>query len=696
MIFEQMEETPPASQIQEDPEETREALDYVRAAANKDDPHLHAMRGAAYTNILFTHGLQHHAYSVSRGRVEDVRDEDEEGHSVTMNVILSITEGQQGYLMKSPSEVVGKATTTDDRDIEAADYATDFTKWAKVKHDLPDVREQAAGWFVETGGVFLSALWDPAAGRMFMDENGDQVFEGEPLVKAESLFAWTLHPEAISVEESEYAHHAAMVHRSWLEEHYPEVMSDLGPTDESTGGLAHDGGLVFENALKNMGPSHGYFAGANTDQDNYPKGEGYYEVQTVYVRSSPKYPAGRMIVALAHNGHAVRILADQENPYVDWSTGRRTLPVIYIPNIRVPGRLLGESTVQHAIPMQQIINKQRKQILDNADLNGNPRGYKSEHIPDDVITDEVGTFIDVPDGATPPGYMAAPELPSYVIQAEQTALQMLEIVSSPNGPLRSDDENITSGIHKMISEEAKAEKVSTMITRWRNGWRKWWGLYIDNVRTFGSTTMKLDVPGDNGSWRQSYFSGELARSNFVLDFKDAEALPGSRTAVFAHWNEVLKNVVGLNQIDPQIGSQMWKDLGRQDIARTYRDNTVHEDKARRNMQRVRMGEMRGADPQDDIETHLRIYKDWMCSAEYEIEAMRDGSFAARMGVLLQSFTDAMNEKMQMDAAMAAMAQDMGEEEEPQRAAGDGGHSRMTQGASQGTPKNSPPRPNARK
>ena len=689
-------------------EDEKDSLNYIRDASNKDDPYLYAMRGSMYTSILFTHGLQNYAYSLSQGRAIDVRDEGDESSSVVFNIILPTIESQIALLLTRTPERQVVATTRDDRDIEAAHYATDLLKWADEYHDLPHIYEQAANWFAKTGNVFLFVGWDPTGGRFFMDQQGQPVFEGDPIIRVDSAFAWTLHPQANSYKDSPYAHHSCMVHRSWLEEHYPEIMREL-PEDERNA-YAHEGGLLFENLLKNLGPSHGYFGtwgiGHTNALDGHPKGESYFEIQTLYVRSCPKYPSGRMMIALARNGTAFKILYDGENPYIDWRTGRRTLPIVHMANLQVPGRALGESFVTHMIPMQQVVNRHRSQILDNAALNGNPRMYLPEDgVDESQLTDDVGSIVRVPIGAEKPGYMAAPELPSYIVECEKAALQFMEILTRPFGPLRSEQENISSGIHQMIVAEQKMQLVAPIITRWENGWDAAWKLYIDNWRTFASLPRKVSVPGDDGGWRETYFSGSVARANFVVSVKPGSSMPTSRAATFAEWVELIKSGAAPIQMDPALARQFWKDLGRPEIARTFRDNTVHMDKARRNIQRVRSGEVRQAELQDNLEVHLTVYSNWMCTPEYEAEVARDPMFGMRMVAMFQSFQMMLQQQMMM-AQMAAGGEvaegneqadrvQKANQKQPGEAGGDGGFPRQTQGFGKARPSQSPPRPEAR-
>lgn len=635
------------------PSTETDELKFVYECSGVNDPHLYAMRASAYTQILYAHGLQSYAYSLTQGRMVDLREFGDDSLNVIFNVILPIVEGQKSLILSRQPKRDIYPTTQDDRDIEAARYASDLLRWLDETLCVEEVAVEAADWLVKTGNVILFDGWDPTGGRFFTTPDGRMIFEGEPIHRAESIFAWAFHPHAKSVKHSPYAHNTSYVSRGWLEEHYPEAAAEL-PNDES---YALPQSQMFERALLNLSHSHSMFSAAGSGAE-VPKGEGFYEIQTVYERSCPRYPEGRLLIAVARGGNPYKLLHSGPNPYIDYASGRRTLPVTHIKLLSVPNRLWGESFVLHAMPHQRAINKTRSDLYANAHLNGNPKlYYVQDGVAPENLTNEVGGIVPIAPGSVPPGYIPAPEMPGYVIQGEAAALQFLDYMTRPVGPLQGEDERrVTSGVHQMILEESKKQQIAPMVRSWEIGIDSSTKRRLDNWRTFQTLPKKIGVVGDANGWRESYFSGKLASANFVVKIEPYSAMPMSRTATFAEWVELIKAGAAPIQADPGMARQFWNDIGKPGMARTYRDNTADYDKALRNIHKVRLGGMAMWERQDSPEVHISVYENWMKSAEYENSVMRDPMLGFRMNVMLDSFVAIQQQMMQAQMMQMAAVQ----------------------------------------
>ena len=635
-----------------------EPLRVVREASGRNNAYLYSARASAYTQILYAHGLQTFAYSLSQGRMLDLRPDYEDRATVIFNVILPIVESQVSLYLGRPPEMAAAALTQDDRDIEAAKYASDIMASAEEAHHLPEIREAAATWLSRTGNVFLYTGWDPTGGRMFQDpESGEIIYEGDPIFRADSMFAWTLDPQAKTVDDSMFAHHTMLAPLDWVYEHFPKVAEKLKGelTDPS---FSVNDGMTFENALLNMSPTHGGMLGANGGVWDIPRGDRRVEIQTYYRRSSPRFKEGRLIMTIARGGDPFMTLMDGPNPYIDWATGKRTLPIAHIGMIPVPGRLLAESLSLHVMPMQRAINKHLGQLFDNVELVGNPMlAYEVGSVTESDMTNEPGALLPVTPGASPPGYINPPVIPPVFTDAVQLALQFTDILARPNGPSSGDNSNVTSGIQQAIVEETKRQAVAPIMRRWENGWQRAWRNYLSNWRTFAIIPRALSVPGDNNAWRQVYFSGELANAQFLVKVVEGSTLPVTRSGVFAEWVELMKAGAAPIQADPRLAKMFWRDIGRPEIARTYRDMDAHIDKAYRNLQKVRMGQIAMADPTvDDPDSHLAIYQNFKVSPEWENLMAENPNIGVLMNILIQSYEALRQAKlMQMMAQMAALS-----------------------------------------
>ena len=642
--------SPPAQPLTNSDSES-DTLRFIYECSGANDPHLYSMRASAYTQILYAHGLQSYAYSLTQGRMVDLREFGDDSLNVIFNVILPIVEGQKSLLLSRQPKRDIYPTTQDDRDIEAARYASDLLRWLDQTLCVEEVAAEAADWLVKTGNVILFDGWDPTGGRFLTTADGQMIFEGEPIHRAESIFAWAFHPHAKSVKHSPFAHNTSYVSRGWLEEHHPEIAADI-PKDEA---YATSSSQMFERALLNLSSSHSMFSVSGNGSE-VPKGEGFYEIQTVYERSCPRYPEGRLLIALARGGTPYKLLFSGPNPYIDYASGRRTLPVTHIKLLSVPNRLWGESFVLHAMPHQRAINKTRSDLYANAHLNGNPTlYYVQDGIAPETLTNEIGSIVPIAPGSTPPGYLQAPEMPSYVIQGEAAALQFLDYMTRPVGPLSAEGEqHITSGVQQMIVEESKKLKIAPMVRAWEMGIDSSTKRRLDNWRAFQKMPKKIGVVGDVNGWRETYFSGEQASANFVVEIQPYSSMPMSRTATFAEWVELIKAGAAPIQLDPGMARQFWKDIGKPDMARTYRDNSADYDKAMFNISEIKAGRPRFWERMDNPETHISIYENWMKLGEYRKAIEIDPTLEFRANIMLDSFIAVqqaamMQQQMQMAA-----------------------------------------------
>jgi len=618
------------------------ALEVIRDAADKDNPYLYALRASAYTQVLYTHGLQTFAYALTQGRMVDLREGNDNRVNVVFNIIMPVVEAQKALLLAKEPKRSAIPETRDQIDIEAARYAADAMDWGYHFHRLEELAQEAADLFVKMGNVIHFVGWDPAGGRSWHTEDGQFITEGDPIWRIDTMFSWTFHPHAKDYHDSPYAHHQAAVSRDFLDEHFPDKAHLISRSDDYTTSEAQ----IFEQSLKNLSPSHGGILHGGYSQSATYR-ESFYELQTLYMRSSPSNPKGRMIICLARGGDPFMLLHDGENPYMDHSTGRRTLPCVVVKNLPVPNRLYGEGPVLHLMPHQRAINRLRGQIYENAEMIANPQGYFwGGSLAEDQWTNGVGNLLELTEGAPAPGFMQPPEMPSYLIHGEAAALQFADIFARPVGPLSGEQTaNIKSGIHQMIVEETKKQLVAPMVRSWEIGFDRAWKLWIDNWRTFADIPRQIGTLGDDGGWRQGYFSGKLARAKFTVRIEPYSAMPTSRTATFAEWIELIKAGAAPIQADPAMARQFWDDIGKGNMARTYRDNTADFDKAQRNIMSIREGELRGYEFQDNADSHLAVYTNWMKTPEYEKAAAADQMLLYRMNILVQSFMDAKAREM---------------------------------------------------
>ena len=636
------------------PENRRDLLQEMEKSCRRDDPYLYAYRGGLYNNVVFVHGLQSLAFNLNSGSMVDLRDYDQNPDRLyaSLNIILPVIENQKAILLGANPEVRGAPRTNTEKAIGGARYCTALMRYADEFFNMKRLRRQAASYFAEMGGFIQFLSWDPAGGRVWDDAAGNIIFEGAPLWEIHSPLEWHFHPHATCVEESPYAYRVFFAPKEWVKRRWPFLTDeDLnGSQIENTSGS----GQFYANRIRNMTPSHG-----TTWSQPMDSRDGFVEMHYCYWRSSTDYPEGRLGIALGGDGYPKKTLDDVPNPHIDHKTGQRTLPVVYVGHIDVPGRLEKEALVPHLMPNQTYINEMASMWLENAQLNAFPRLQVPDGTDEKQFNDMGGSIVRVPLGSQGAGFIEAPPINADVPNFLQLCMQLADITSRPIGPLRQESQKkITSGIQQALSNEQDAIQVAPMATSWVDGWVDGYRLFLNNCLTFWSVPKRLSAVGVNEAMGDSFFTPDLIGTDVDVVLVPGSADQFSRMGAVAQWTEILQipMIQAQAMSDPQIVPRFWESIGEDSLARTKRDFTAHRDKATRNIQKMRLGQPVMIQIQDHAETHETVLTNWMVTPEYDAAIAEDPSLEQRVMVYLQSIIDARGANI---AAQAAHQQMMG-------------------------------------
>ena len=162
--------SPPAQPLTNSDSES-DTLRFIYECSGANDPHLYSMRASAYTQILYAHGLQSYAYSLTQGRMVDLREFGDDSLNVIFNVILPIVEGQKSLLLSRQPKRDIYPTTQDDRDIEAARYASDLLRWLDQTLCVEEVAAAAPATAVTTTCIDARGVCAPCC-RKRRDRGG--------------------------------------------------------------------------------------------------------------------------------------------------------------------------------------------------------------------------------------------------------------------------------------------------------------------------------------------------------------------------------------------------------------------------------------------------------------------------------------------------------------------------------------------
>jgi len=129
-------------------------------------------------------------------------------------------------------------------------------------------------------------------------------------------------------------------------------------------------------------------------------------------------PKGR-VVCWAESG--MQILSDDPWPFPD-----HALPLTKFGILKVPGSLYDSSVVEHAIPIQQELNRTLSQIVEYKNLTIKPRVWAPVGSLRQRMTNEPGAVYEyTPIGGLKPEIEALPSMPPYVFEHLKDVAQRL-------------------------------------------------------------------------------------------------------------------------------------------------------------------------------------------------------------------------------------------------------------------------------
>lgn len=306
---------------------------------------------------------------------------DRRRNRITVNMILNIYRNVQARLAIAYPSVTVMPASPSTEDITKAQAAETFLRYFWHTEDMPDTIESLIQWLILTGNGALHTYFDPDLKE----------------IKTEVISPYDLffEPGATSFEESRYVAVRSIVVRKDLAAAYPEkaeiIMKSSASPDRQMRALfkktTDTEGMQLKDRL---------------------------EVFEVYTQD------GGMGVLLGTTWLYKCM----------WPT--RQHPVTTFQYTKVPGRLWGMGLVEPLIELQMMYNKGRTQIVENAELMGNPKWLipKSSGVGKDALSDSrPGEKVIYNANAGPaPSQVAASPLPHYVLDnIKQLSSEMLDV-----------------------------------------------------------------------------------------------------------------------------------------------------------------------------------------------------------------------------------------------------------------------------
>ena len=329
---------------------------------------------------LFLQGKQHIRWDKNLNNYIGIP-QDRRQSRVTINMILNIFRNILSRLsIAYPSLTVLPASPSTE-DIQRSEAAETLLRYYWHTNEMKDVISDALQWLLLTGNAAFHTFYDPKSKRV--------------TTTALSPYDVNFESGATSPEESEWVAISHIVTRKALKKAYPEHAEYIKKSADT--------------------PTHMY--------------------QTLYQRASGTEGAElkdrlELFEVYTKDGHMGMLLGSKWLYKAPWPTHKS--PISFVRYTNVPGRLWGIGLVEPLIELQVMYNKGRSQIIQNAELMGNPKWLvpKSSGIGKDALSDSrPGEKVVYNATSGPaPQQVTAGALPAYILDnIRQLSAEMLDV-----------------------------------------------------------------------------------------------------------------------------------------------------------------------------------------------------------------------------------------------------------------------------
>ena len=341
--------------------------------------------------LLFLQGRQQIVYDRTSG---DLRRARVDGQTVTINLILNMYRNLQSRLEVAYPGTTVLPSSPGAEDIIKAKTAEAALQYYWQEQRMSEVYSDLLGWILSCG-----------SGALYTRYNGKNVTT--EVVTPYNLY---FEPGITGFDESNWVAVAKLVNREDLVEAYPDKKELIEKAASSPRGKDQKRSFYGLYPTKDL-------------QDRL-------EVFEVYFRNGKR-----------------KILLESDYIYESEWVGE-TFPIQFVRYSKIPGRLWGVGAIEPLLEIQIAYNKVRSQVIDNAELIGNPKWLvpKTAGIGPNSLTSRKGEKVYYNPAGGAPTAVTPPSLPGFVLQnASQLASEMMDVSGLHATSLGKRAVGVTSG-----------------------------------------------------------------------------------------------------------------------------------------------------------------------------------------------------------------------------------------------------------
>jgi hypothetical protein len=469
-------------------------------------------------------------------------------------------------------------SSSDERDLYAAQAAENIWEYLYDSHKLPAVIRRAVFWTSLTGNGFIKSWWDDTVVDVLSDQMGDICYES---ITPFHLFVPDLRNEEI--ENQPFIMHATLRSAEELSLAYGKEIKFAA--SESNG--------LEDSFLNVMG------------LQEWEKNKNVF-VQEVWIKPGrvKKFP----------NGGLITTAGNQIIEYQDvWPYQHDKFPVAHIGNIPT-GKFYRDSTMNDLIPLQREYNRTRGQIIESKNRMAKPQlAAEIGSLDPSKITTEPGQVIMYRPGFQAPQPIPLQSLPGYVLEEQDRIRNDMDELS---GQFElTDFPGVTAATAISYLQEQSESQLAYTFDSIEECLEKIGFTSLNYVKQYWTTERKVKITGTDGSFDVKTFEGSELYNNTDVRCEAGSALPTSRAAKQAFIMDLMK----FGFIDPQKGLEVMEIGG---INKIYEQIQVDIRQAQR--ENLKMASATA----DLIQQHkLEEYDKFMASSE--------GQSLAQQGMIME-------------------------------------------------------------
>ena len=307
--------------------------------------------------------------------INDFRRRKRDTSDVTINLLINIYRNLEARLSVAYPSLTVLPSSPSPEDIVKAKTSEAALRYYWAREKMPNIFEEAISWLITCGNV-----------GMYTRYNGRDV-----CTEIIDPYRMYFEPGTTRISESNYIAYSKLVNRDELEAAYPE----------------------FKDQIKK--------AAGNDYNDQLRNAFGLYPKQKLKDRLK--------IYEIFFRNNERRVLLDTTYLFKGKWHGE-TNPLQFIRYTDIPGRIWGVGCLEPLIDLQSQYNRSRAQVIENADLIGNPKWLipKTSGVGPNAITNRRGEKVYYNPAGGAPTAVTPPSLPGFVLQnISQIASEMMDV-----------------------------------------------------------------------------------------------------------------------------------------------------------------------------------------------------------------------------------------------------------------------------